>query len=124
MIKWIALSVNLLPYIIAAAITIGGVRKHRKKACGKIAWVFPLTIFEAAIIITAAYICITVIADTAGSILSLTILLIGYLLDDLAFFIAMQPTEYNASFYIALIPLGIGVIVSAIAILLTWSKII
>ena len=95
-----------------------------KKAYGKIAWIFPLTIFEAKVMITAAYMCITIIADTKGSILSLTILLIGYLMIDFAFYIAMQPTEYNASFYIALVPLGIGVIVSAIAILLTWSKII
>ena len=108
--------------IIAAVIAIGGVRKHRKKAHGKIAWIFPLTIFEANVMISAAYACITIIADTKGSILSLAILLIGYLMIDFAFYIAMQPTEYNASFYIALVPLGIGVIVSAIAILLTWSK--
>lgn len=121
MIKWIALSVNLLPYIIAAVITICGVHRHRKKAFGKIAWIFPLTTFEPAVMITAMYTCIAIIADTRGSILSLTILFIGYLMIDFAFYIAMQPTEYNASFYLALVPLGIGVFVSAIAFLLMWS---
>lgn len=122
MVEQAAVFVNLIPYFLAVIILIIGIFKH-KKARNKIAWIFPLTAFQPIPIITLTYIYITKFSTARENVLSLLLLLVGYLIMDLAFYIAMQPTEYNHGFYISLIPLSIGALVCAAGLVIMQVKI-
>ncbi|MGN0679241.1 MAG: hypothetical protein ACI4JS_06220 [Oscillospiraceae bacterium] len=118
MIKIAAILVNLVPYVLAVIVSIIGVHNHNRKKRGDIDWIFlPLVLVGPFPLVTESYLIVARVNHIQENILSLSILLIAYLMLDAALYIAMQPSEYNENFYIAWVPSGLGLIISSLRVL-------
>ena len=121
MAKALAVSAALIPFIIAAIITVFGIYKRRKEKRDMVTLIFPLVIINFYLIIQVAYLGAIDYLCLSPNIFSLVLLFIGNLIMIFAFYVAMQPSEYNDNFYVAFFPLSIGIVIAVAAIILLVS---
>lgn len=119
--KAFAVSAGLIPFIIAAIITVFGIYKRRKEKRDMVTLIYPLVIINFYTIIQVAYFGAIDYLGLIPNIFSLALFFIGNLIMIFAFYVAMQPSEYNHNFYVALIPLSIGIVIAVAAIILLVS---
>lgn len=95
-----AVIVNLTPYVIAAIIAVFLAYKQKKTKCN-INWYFTPLALAPVFLITFANI-LTKSLGKQENIITLCLLLLAYLISDIAFFIHLKPMEYGENFYIGL----------------------
>ncbi len=116
LVRIVSISVNLIPFIIAIAILIFGIYKHKKGKYGNYTWAFSSSAIVMVLLMPTMFCYKNVFGTVVNSVLPLLIYFVGYLIIDLALFIVVQPTEYNHNFYVSLPPLFIGIILSMVGL--------
>jgi len=107
-----------MPFIIAVAILIFGMYKHKKGKYGNYTWAFSSLAIAMVLAMPTMFCCKIVFGTVVNSVLPLLIYLVGYLIIDFALFIVVQPTEYNHNFYASLPPLFLGITISMVGLML------
>lgn len=108
----LAVIVNLIPYVIAAVIAVRFALKQKKTKC-KVTWVFsPLPLSEI-VIYPPVYIYLICFEAVSANIVSLLLMLLGYLIFGWAFFVSLTSMEYGKNLYstFSLTFLSVGVLI-------------
>lgn len=100
--------VNIVPLITAIVTVIFGVKKHIKQRFN-INWCF-IAIVSCPMVITEIICIIKLFLNRPDNYYSLAVLLLAYLVWNIAIYYIVRPTEYNENFYVALPQTIIGII--------------